>query len=165
MLIQLFEHHKFVPFLSIPLPQTFQELYSKIESEKKIAHHKISLFYNGELLPQRGLLQDYNITDKSIIRIVLPIPPSLNEILPLEGPCGGGTRVCLTGYFPYSGRKYKVTFGCSEVQATYLSHKELIVLTPPHDPGVVDVKVCYEGGDDSDPTLFTFITFGGIRRK
>ncbi|GAB1219496.1 hypothetical protein ENUP19_0160G0030 [Entamoeba nuttalli] len=165
MIIELFNNHQFVQYIEMNVPIKLEMIYSEIEEQKKLALHQITLIYNGYVLPKKGKCEEWNINDKSTIRMILPLVCTIKKLSQTEGPCCGGTRISINGRFPYSGRKYQVEFGTITTLATFKSHTEIIVITPAHEQGVVNVRVCYEGGEESNPLLFTFVRFEGFNRK
>ena len=151
--------------MSFPTPETCEVIYSKVEQETKIPLHCLTLYYNGTIIPFRGSTKDIPFTDTCKVRLVLPMKVTITELLPNEGTCLGGNEITIKGHFPYSGRKYKVNFGVIHTYATYINTNEIHVKTPPHDPGVVNVNVCYEGGENSNNLLFTFTRLTSYNRK
>ena len=164
MRIELFQKNTFSEYLNMKLPQRLEDIYIEIRQQKKLKYHEITLIFNGNVLPSKGNCSDYQLKETSTIRIVLPIPIVLKSLTPNEGTSFGGTTVVIDGYFPYRNRRYKVVFGVTEVFVDFYSLDKLKVITPAHQPGVVNVTVCYEGGEPSNPLLFTFYHVDGFRR-
>ena len=165
MKIELFQNHTFTEYLEINLPERLEIIYSEIEQQKKLTLHQITLVYNGNILPKRGNCSEYQLTNTSTIRLLLPFPITLKSLSPTEGSSFGGTTVFIEGKFPYSSRRYKVVFGTTEVIVNFYTFDKLKVITPAHSPGVVNVTVCYEGGEHSNPLLFTFFNINGFKRQ
>ena len=157
MKIELFQNHTFSEFLTLPLPERLENIYAEIEQQKKLSLHEITLIFNGYILPYKGKCSDFQLKDSSTIRFFPQIPTTLKSITPNEGPMTGGTTVFIEGRFPYSSVRYKVLFGVTEVIVDFYTFNKLKVVTPYHQPGVVNVTVCYEGGKPSNPVLFTFL--------
>ena len=76
--------------------------------------------------------------------------PAIEKATPDRGPASGGTRVKLEGkdfrglMEGFEGRKLTVYFGGIQVPDSNVSvvdYKTIIVITPPHAPGEVDIKV------------------------
>ena len=88
----------------------------------------------------------------------LPVP-QCNRVSPAYGSADGGTWVTVRG----SGflRVGSVLFGATEAERVeVLSDTELRVLTPPHEPGRVDVRVSTPGGTSPTSTTDGFVYYG-----
>lgn len=164
MIIELFENKTFTKYLELPLPERLETIYTELQQQKKLKMHEITLIYNGSILPIKGNCSEYQLTETSKIRFIPPIPITLKSITPNEGTMYGGTTVYIDGRFPYSNRRYKVLFGTTEVIVNFYTFDKLKVITPFHQPGVVNVTVCYEGGNISNSVLFTFYSINGFGR-
>ena len=67
--------------------------------------------------------------------------PTISTINPASGAAGGNTSVTITGTgFDQTGLA-RVTFGGYQADITSISDTTLVVKTPPHAPGAVDVMV------------------------
>lgn len=72
---------------------------------------------------------------------VSPAEPTITGVSPQTGSSSGGTMVTITGTGFSSDMAVVFGKGQSALQVTYVSSTELQALSPPHDPGVVDVGV------------------------
>ncbi|HXI12012.1 MAG TPA: IPT/TIG domain-containing protein [Thermoanaerobaculia bacterium] len=113
--------------------------------------------------------------------------PTISSLTPASGPASGGTRVTITGTYLNSNfcqiqcTILVVSFGGAPAVVESVKFDELVVITPPHVPGSVDVKVSPPGVDpvtsvgaftyhDSPPTVSRLVaTFSqdlpGINRS
>lgn len=91
--------------------------------------------------------------------------PQVDNIDPNTGPATGGTKVKITGNDFREG--LKVYFGGTAVpedDINVVDYKTIYVITPPHEPGTVQVKI--ENSDGSlaeSPGTFTYISVPKIR--
>lgn len=89
--------------------------------------------------------------------------PTVTRVDPASGPSSGGTEVAITGtnlatkvqcFLPCPPR---VVFGDVSVNVKFESETRLLVDTPPHPPGTVDLTVAIAGQDPVRvPNGFTF---------
>lgn len=86
--------------------------------------------------------------------------PAITRLVPDKGPTSGGTRVRIEGSDFREG--LKVFFGevpLSQENVQVVDYKTIIVTTPPHAPGKVEVKVENPDGELSNPTgKFTYLS-------
>jgi hypothetical protein len=85
--------------------------------------------------------------------------PVVNKITPVKGPAAGGTEVEITG--TNLSAPTKVEFGSVEVLPPFKSttSTRIVLQTPAHEPGAVDVKVTTVGGTSAGVAAdkFTFL--------
>lgn len=165
MLVELFSQHRCSRYLDMKCPDTVQEIVDHIHITKRLPIHRITLVFNGYILQPSATTAEYHITDASKVRLILPVQASISSLSQYEGPSFGGASISIVGSFPYSGRRYKVSFGTSEAIASFENSRMLKVITPPHEPAVVDVTVCYEGGEPSNGVKYTYTSFDCFNRK
>jgi len=91
--------------------------------------------------------------------------PQIGKVTPDKGPSTGGTKVTIEGddfRDIMNGEKISVYFGSIQVpeeDVEVVNYKTIIVYTPPHAPGVVEVKVENPDGELSAPVgTFTYIS-------
>lgn len=95
---------------------------------------------------QKHLLDDVEVSGGVVVAELPEIVPSLEFVEPAEGPPEGGTQVTVRGTGFLEGAE--ITFGGAKAGAVALvSARALTCVTPPHDPGVVDVEVVNPGGE------------------
>ncbi|MGB4470294.1 MAG: IPT/TIG domain-containing protein, partial [Tepidanaerobacteraceae bacterium] len=86
--------------------------------------------------------------------------PAITRLVPDKGPTSGGTRVRIEGSDFREG--LKVFFGeipLPEEHVQVVDYKTILVITPPHSPGRVEVKVENPDGELSNPSgVFTYIS-------
>jgi hypothetical protein len=85
-------------------------------------------------------------------------PPSVTGLNPNSGPTAGGTSVTITGYdfYDVSG----VSFGTNPAQSfTVVSPTEIIAVSPPGNPGPVDVTITTAYGTSITSPLDVFTYF------
>jgi hypothetical protein len=94
-------------------------------------------------------------------------PPVITSIAPTSGPSSGGTIVTITGSNLDTAITCAlpcpptVTFGSITVPVSEESSQRLVVVTPAHAPGTVDVTVHVPGRESSrNPGAFTFTPRG-----
>jgi hypothetical protein len=91
-------------------------------------------------------------------------PPTASGVTPTAGPTAGGTSVTITGT-NFTGVT-NVTFdGMDAIRFTAASDTQIIVTTPAHGAGSVDVVVTTPGGGTTLTGAFTFVaapTIAGI---
>lgn len=68
--------------------------------------------------------------------------PTVTEVIPFRGPEDGGTRVAILGSGFCDSPTVRVKFDQIEVMPIFHGTKTLIVSTPQHKPGTVEVRVC-----------------------
>lgn len=91
--------------------------------------------------------------------LVYGTAPTVDEVVPASGPEGGGTRVRITGsrFVGVSA----VTFGSRPAQSFRVeSPTAITAVSPPGDPGTVDVSVALRRGTGSSPgsaARFTYL--------
>lgn len=92
--------------------------------------------------------------------------PAISKLYPDKGPAEGGTLVTIEGQDfrvdPDTGKKPAVYFGTVQVpeeDVTWVNYKTIVVITPPHEPGEVDVKVENPDGTLTNPAgRFTYLS-------
>lgn len=86
--------------------------------------------------------------------------PAITRLVPDKGPTSGGTRVRIEGSDFREG--LKVFFGEIPVPKEHIQvvdYKTILVITPPHAPGSVEVKVENPDGELSSPNgVFTYLS-------
>ena len=86
--------------------------------------------------------------------------PAITRLVPAKGPTSGGTRVRIEGKDFREG--LKVFFGeipLPQENVQVVDYKTILVITPPHPPGSVEVKVENPDGELSNPSgIFTYIS-------
>ena len=86
--------------------------------------------------------------------------PAITKLTPDKGPASGGTRVRIEGKDFREG--LKVFFGeipVPEENVQVVDYKTILVVTPPHAPGSVEVKVENPDGELSSPNgIFTYLS-------
>jgi len=85
--------------------------------------------------------------------------PAIDSITPDHGPSTGGTTVKIEGQDFREG--LQVYFGgitVSEDNVNVVDYKTIIVTTPPHDPGKVEVRVENPDGELSNSGNFTYLS-------
>ncbi len=86
--------------------------------------------------------------------------PAITKLTPDKGPASGGTRVRIEGKDFREG--LKVFFGeipVPEENVQVVDYKTILVVTPPHAPGSVEVKVENSDGELSSPNgIFTYLS-------
>ena len=88
--------------------------------------------------------------------------PDITDVTPTTGAAAGGTQIVITGTdFEASAA---VTFDSTPAQSvTFVNAQTLQVVTPQHDPGVVDVSVALSGGRQAIfADAFTFVAAPSI---
>ena len=90
--------------------------------------------------------------------------PSITSLIPDKGPASGGTSVKIEGADFREG--LKVFFGeipVAESNIQVVDYKTILVITPPHSPGSVEVKVENPDGELSNPNgIFTYLSSPNI---
>jgi hypothetical protein len=91
--------------------------------------------------------------------------PAITSIQPASGPASGGTEVTITGtdLLPHIQCiipcPAQVTFGDVTVEVESETETRLVVVTPPHAPGTVDVIVTVSGEEPVRiPAAFTYVS-------
>jgi hypothetical protein len=92
-------------------------------------------------------------------------PPVVTAVDPASGPVSGGTTVTITGSnFPSLFFVRRVNFGTSAVTSFSTSPGRIVVISPPGQPGTVDVTVTTAGGT-STPTPAARFTYRGTSNE
>eukprot|EP01127_Copromyxa_protea_P005345 TRINITY_DN1528_c0_g1_i1.p1 TRINITY_DN1528_c0_g1~~TRINITY_DN1528_c0_g1_i1.p1 ORF type:complete len:950 (-),score=158.38 TRINITY_DN1528_c0_g1_i1:95-2944(-) len=100
--------------------------------------------------------------------------PTVTEVIPFGGPECGGTRVAILGSGFCDSPTVRVKFDQIEVMPIFHGAKTLIVSTPQHQAGTVEVRVCndlnswsesaatftYHGTEHTSQTIATGSDFG-----
>jgi hypothetical protein len=114
------------------------------------------------LLPVRGI--NTGLTSLGLIIIgrslsvpilVSPFEVAVDTITPATGGFGGGTQVELRGT-SFNGF-CQVTFGGLAATLRTSSSTQLVVVTPPHAPGLVDVRVVCGSSETTLPDAFGYV--------
>src|SRR5215212_30902 len=94
-----------------------------------------------------------------------PAPPVVKSIVPPGAPTSGGTLVTITGdnltvppnFACFAPCPTRVSFGETTVDVREEAKTALVVVTPPHAPGTVDVKVTTgDGRSVTAPGAFVY---------
>ncbi|MCX6902449.1 MAG: immunoglobulin domain-containing protein [Verrucomicrobia bacterium] len=81
----------------------------------------------------------------AVLTVAPPAPPAISSIMPSNGPTNGGTLVRIVGRWFELGAS--VTFGSLAAASVLVeSPTNLIAVTPPSSPGLVDVTVTDPSG-------------------
>jgi len=97
------------------------------------------------LVASDGISQAYSGTPLLPHAVTVSSVPTLSGVTPNQGPAGGGTQVTLAGTLFDAGSS--VSFGgVLSTSVVLVSANQLICLTPPHFPALVDVKVTNTNG-------------------
>lgn len=78
--------------------------------------------------------------------------PTVTEVIPYGGSENGGTRVAILGSGFCDSPTVRVKFDHIEVMPIFHGAKTLIVATPQHEPGTVEVRVCNDLNSWSEST-------------
>lgn len=94
---------------------------------------------------------------RSTAELYVP-PPRITGLVPPGGPTAGGTRVTITGSGLAGAGEAggSVSFGGSPAEVVAASDAELIVISPRHDPGDVEVSITTAPDLISNPVPFTY---------
>ena len=124
----------------------------------KVAADKLNEVFLTLFAPKQGQ-GDAKRADK----LVANINPVLTAINPTQGPVTGATPVTLTGSNFLDAAS--VNFGgLAAPSVTFKEAAALIAITPPHEPGKVDVEVVNPNGLTSVlPGAFIYVDEGGLR--
>ncbi len=85
-------------------------------------------------------------------------PPQITSITPTAGITSGGTRVEIDGFNFAPGTTVNFATGAGQVVTT--TPNRLIVLTPAHTPGAVDVSVSLNANVATKPSAYTYMDAG-----
>lgn len=81
-------------------------------------------------------------------------PPRIHSVTPSTGSTAGGDSVIISG--EGLNRPTQVSFGGIPAVIESSGDTDIIVTTPPHAEGVVDISVRTGGGSDTVPSAFTY---------
>jgi hypothetical protein len=86
---------------------------------------------------------------------VIPGPPTFTSLSPTTGPTSGGQTVTLTG--SSLATTSEVTFGVEAATFVSVSDTQVVVKTPPHAAGSVDVTIATSGGTAIRAAAYTYV--------
>jgi hypothetical protein len=110
-----------------------------------ITFHLIGVACDGDDTPKG----DDVYTNTYSLKLFEPKPPVLNFVTPPRGSSAGGTKVTLGGQNYRPG--VKVFFDGIDTNAELVNELTLALMTPPHDIGLVDIRIT---NSDGMTTLF-----------